>query len=264
MLHFLRSEIAGDRNTALACDKLCRRCTDSTGRTRDQNDLVFETRHEDSRSVVLVAVMVMMAVIMVMIMAVIVAAAARVAVLMIVSMIVAVGMIVMVIMPMMMVMIVPVVVMGMIMIVRLRFVGPAFRLERRVDRNHLGAERREQFLDRRIALQAEALLQDLNRHVPVAEMPGKPRECRQIGRTRLDQRLGLRHDLDQRAVVQNQRVVGAEPHLVRKIEFDASALDAEHEALLRLPLCMRKDQRIDNVSVLPLGSRLNADGAWHG
>lgn len=94
-------------------------------------------------------------------------------------------------------------------------------------------------------------------------MPGKPRERRQIGRARLDQRFRLGHNLDQRTVVQHQRVIGAKTHLLREIEFDAGALDAEYEALLRLPLCVGEDQRVDDITALPFGSRLNACGAWH-
>ncbi len=59
-----------------------------------------------------------------------------------------------------------------------------------------------------------------------------------------------------------ERVVGAKPHVFGEIELDAGAFDAEREALLRLPLRMRKDQRVDDGSgdcpALPLGSRLNA------
>ena len=52
----------------------------------------------------------------------------------------------------------------------------------------------------------------------------------------LDQRLGLGHDLDQPAVVEHQRVVGAKPHRLGEIELDAGAFDPEQEALLRLAL----------------------------
>ena len=52
----------------------------------------------------------------------------------------------------------------------------------------------------------------------VAEMPGEPRERGKIGGARLDQRLGLGHDLDQLAVVEHQRVVGAQPHRLGQIE----------------------------------------------
>jgi len=197
----------------------------------------------------MMAVRVIMCMVVCMIMRVIVAAAARIAVRMIMSVIVR--------------MIVRVVVaMIMMVIMRLRIVGAAFGLERRVDRDHLGAERCEQFFDRRIALHPQPLLQDLHRHMPVAEMPGEPRQRRKVGGARLDQRFGLSDDLDQRAVIEHQRVIGAKPYVFGEIELDAGAFDAEREALLRLPLRMRQDQRVDDGSgdcpTLPLGSRLNA------
>ncbi len=67
-----------------------------------------------------------------------------------------------------------------------------------------------------------------------------------IGRARLDQRLGLGHHLDQPAVVEHQRVVGAQPHRFGEIELDAGAFDAEQEALLRLALGIGQDQRVDD------------------
>ena len=192
--------------------------------------------------------MMIVAMVMGVIVTVIVAAAAPIAVLVIVR-----------VMSMIMRMIVMVVVM---MIVRLRVVSSAFGLERRVDRDHLGAERRKQLFNRRIALHPQPLLQDLHRHMPVAEMPGEPRQRRKVGGAGLDQRLGLSDDLDQRAVIEHQRVIGAKPHVFGEIELDAGSIDAEREALLRLPLRMREDQRVDDGSggcpTLPLGSRLNA------
>ena len=204
----------------------------------------------------MMAVRVIMCMVMCMILRVIVAAAARIAVRMIMSAIVRVmGVIV----RMTVMMIVPVV---MMVIVRLRVVSSTFGLEWRVDRDHLDAERREQLLDRRIALHPQPLLQDLHRHVTIAEMPGQPRQHRKVGGARLDQRLGLSNDLDQRAIVEHQRVIGAKPHVFGEIELHAGPFHSEREALLRLPLRMREDQRVDDGSgdcpTLPLGSRLNA------
>ena len=250
-----------DSNTALTGNDLRSGCANRAGRAGDQNDLVLETRHSEPRSVVLVAVMMMAMMIVTMVVAVIVTTTARVAVLMIMcmSMVMIVGMIVVMV-------IVPVMVMGMVVtvVVRLGLIGAAFGLERRFDRNYPGAERRQQFLDRRIASEPQALLQNLHRDMPVAEMPGEPRQRRKIGGAGFDQRLGLGDDLDQRAVIEHHRVVRAQPHGLRKVEFHTGAFDAEQEALLRPPLRMAQDQRVDDVSALPSGSGLDACGAWHG
>ena len=121
----------------------------------------------------------------------------------------------------------------------------------------------QQRLDRRIALEPQPPLQHLHRHMPVAEMPGEPRQRRQIGGARLDQRLGLGHDLDEGAVIEHQRVVGAQPHRLGEIELDAGAFDAEQKALLRLALRVGQDQRIDDGVGPPFGGVENAGGAWH-
>ena len=148
------------------------------------------------------------------------------------------------------VVVVTVIVMVVIVAVRGRVVGAALGLERRVDGDDLGAEALQQRLDRRIALEPQPALQNLHRHMAVAEMPGEPRQRRQIGGARLDQRLGLRHHLDQPAIVEQQRVVGAQPHRLGEIELDAGAFDAEQEALLRLALRMRKDQRVGDGTIV--------------
>ena len=171
----------------------------------------------------------------------------------------------MIVMVVIVTMIMVVVIVAVVMIVRRgRLVGAALRLERRLDGRDLRAEALQQRLDRRIALEPELALHDLHRHVTVAEMPGEPRQRRQVGRARLDQRLGLGHHLDQPAVVEHQRVVGAKPHRLGEIELDAGALDAEQEALLRLALRVRQDQRVGDRRVLALGCGDDAGGAGHG
>ena len=97
----------------------------------------------------------------------------------------------------------------------------------------------------------------------IAQVPGKPRQRRKIGRANLDQRLRLGDHLDHAATVEQQRVIGAQSHRVRKIELDTSAFDAEQEALLRPALGMRKNERVDHGDILPFGNTKNASGAGH-
>ena len=144
-----------------------------------------------------------------------------------------------------------------------RLIGAAFRLERRFDGSDLGAEALEQRLDRFIALEAQLAFHDLHRHVAVAEVPGEPRQRREVCGAHLDQRLGLRHYLHQSASFQQQRIVGSQPHHFRKVELDAGALNAEQKPLQRLPLRMRKDERVDHGAIAPFGNTKNAGGARH-
>ena len=152
----------------------------------------------------IMAVMVAMivTVIMAVVMRVIVAAAAGIAMRMIMRM---------VMMPVMLVTMM-VVAMAMRMILR-HIVGAAFRLERRLKRRHLGAERLEQFLGRRLAQCADAVRQQLHGDVAVAEMPGDTRQRRDIGGARLEQRLRFGDDLDMAAVIERDDIVGAQPAL---------------------------------------------------
>ena len=157
------------------------------------------------------------------------------------------------------------VIMGMIVVMAGgRLVGPALGLERRVDGDDLRAEALQQCLDGVVAPDPKLALENLHRNMAVAEMPGKPRQRRQIGGARLDQRLGLGHHFDQPAIVEHQRIVGAKPRRLGKIEFDAGAFDAEQETLLRLTLARRAGSPYRSTGAsAPLGSMKNAGGAWH-
>jgi hypothetical protein len=235
-------EVAGDGAAVLGHDRIDDRLADRASRPGDQDDLVLEPGHAASAFVIVgVAVRMVVAAVLVM------------HVMMIVAMTVA--------MAMRMILVMRVVV---AMIAGSSFVGSTLRLERRVDRRDLRAEALQQCLDGGIALEPQPALQHLDRHVPVAKVPGQPRQPRQIGGARLDQRLGLGHDLNQPAGVELQRVVGAKPHRLGKVQFDASAFHAEQEALLRLALRVGQDQRVDRGGVPPFGGAKNADGAGHG
>ena len=159
-------------------------------------------------------------------------------------------------MSMIMMMIMAVVMFVMVMMIAGRQpISAAFRLERRLDGNELGTEALEQCLDRRIAAQPQPPLQHLNRHVSVAEMPGEPCERGKIGRARLDQRLGRRHHLDERAVLQHERIVGSHPRRLSKVELDAGTVCTEQKAMLGLALREGKNERVDDPGTVPLGSR---------
>jgi hypothetical protein len=178
---------------------------------------------------------------------------------------VVVMMVVAVIVVMVMIVIVAVMMVVVTMAVLLgHLVGAAFRLERRVDYGDLRAEALQQRLDRRIAGKPQPALQNLNRNVPVAEMPGEPRERGKIRHARFQQRFGLGDDLDKLAAFQHERIIGAQPSRFGQIDFNAGAFDAEHKSLFHLTLRVRQDQGVDNVATRALGGRLNLGGAGHG
>jgi hypothetical protein len=142
-------------------------------------------------------------------------------------------------------------------------VSATFRLERRLDRHDLGPKVLQQLFNRGVGPQPQPPFQDLHWHVPVAEMPGKPRQGREIAGARLDQRLSLGHHLDQATVLEHERIVGAQPQRFGEVKLDAGAFDAEQKALLDLPLRERQDQRIDGRVIAAIVGRKDAGGARH-
>ncbi len=146
---------------------------------------------------------------------------------------------------------------------RLRRIGAAFRLEWRIDRRDLGAERRQQGFDRGRALHADAVRQQLNGDMAVAEVPGEPRQRGHIGGARLDQRLRRRHHFDACAIVKQQQIVGAQPHRAMQVNVDRRALDAGHGRLPGAALRIVKDHGIDHRPLVALVGGNDAGGARH-
>lgn len=155
----------------------------------------------------MVAMVVRIAMIVRVIMRMIVAAAAGAAVRMTMSM-VTMGMMLMTVMFVAMV----------VIVARRHLIGAAFRLERRFQRRHPGAERLEQFLGRRLAQRADAIRQQLHGDMAVAEMPGDTRQRGDVGGPRLEQRFRFGDDLDMAAVVERDDVVMTQPALEREGE----------------------------------------------
>jgi hypothetical protein len=175
-----------------------------------------------------------------------------VVVVMMVVMVVAMIMTVMVVVVMMTMVVVMMIVTVMMLVVPCRNrVGAALGLERRFDRDQLCAQSFQQRFDRRIAFEPKPSVEHLDRHVAVAQMPGQPGERGKIGRARLDQRLGLGHHLDNGTVVQQQRIIGAQPNWLGEVEFDTGAFDAKHKALVCLALRVRQDQRVEHGGAVP-------------
>jgi hypothetical protein len=151
----------------------------------------------------------------------------------------------------------------MMMIVGSRFVGATFGLERRFDAYDSGAKRSEKLVNTRVTTQAEPLFENLDGDMAISEMPSDAGQRGKIRSAHFNQGLGLSDDFDQRAIFQHQGVVGPQPDQLGQVKFDTSSLDAKSKALFRLPQRVRQDQRINDISAMPFGRGLEADGAWH-
>jgi hypothetical protein len=175
------------------------------------------------------------------------------------------------VMPMMMVMMVIMVIMPVVVIMTVTMMmrmlmrrGVAVvGLERRRHRLRLEPAFLQQSRDLRRVGDAQPVGENLHRHMAVTERKDEPRPLGEILLAHLEHRLDLGDDLDQPAVVEQQEVVGAKERRRREIEFDASALAAEHEALLLDAVLVFEQHGIDDVALGFSGAN-DFLGAWHG
>ncbi len=161
------------------------------------------------------------------------------------------------------VMVVMVMVMTMMMRVLVRGRIAVVGLERRRHRLWLETAFLQKKRDLRRVGDAQAVGEDLHRHMAVAEREDQPRAFGEILLAHLQHRLDLGDDLDQPAVVEQQEVVGAQQRRRREIEFDAGALAAEHEALLLDAVLVFEQHGVDDVA-LGLSGADGFLGARHG
>jgi hypothetical protein len=138
----------------------------------------------------------------------------------------------------------------------------AFGLERSLDGHDLRAIGLQQFLDLGRAAQAQAVGFYFDRHMAAAELPGEPRKHNRIG-ARFEQRLGLRHDLDEAAVIEKERIVMVQSDRLGEVEFDAGTVDAEQKSMLGRALRESEDECISDVVALAIGGRNDFRGARH-
>ncbi|HEY1540903.1 MAG TPA: hypothetical protein VGG01_00710 [Xanthobacteraceae bacterium] len=152
---------------------------------------------------------------------------------------------------------------GMVMMRMVPIRARAIRLERRGERRQLRGGAGEQRLDLSIRAQAQPVGEDLRGHVPVTELPRDASERRRISNACLDQRFRIRHDVDQAAVIEHQRIVGGERRRLGEIELDAGAFAGEEETLLGLALVETEDERVSGTGGPRLARSQDIGGARH-
>ena len=143
-------------------------------------------------------------------------------------------------------------------------VGAPFGVERRLDRRQTRTETIQHRLDGGVTAQPQAVGKHLDRNVPVAEMPGEPRQRIDVRGPHLDQRLGLGHDLDQAAVVEHQSIAHAQHHGLRQIDHDRRAVHGRQGAVLQASAGVIQDHAVDDPPAVDPGGGDNAGGASHG
>jgi hypothetical protein len=100
--------------------------------------------------------------------------------------------------------------------------------------------------------------------VPVAQHPGDPRERWQICGTDLKQRLSLGNDVDESAVFEHERVVGAQPNRSFEIELDARPFHGKDVAAVRAALVEAENERISRLSMTMVVTRQHLGRTRHG
>jgi hypothetical protein len=115
-------------------------------------------------------------------------------------------------------------------------IGAAFRIERRFDLDHAGAEALHHRLNDMIAPDAQTSGGNLGRQMAVAKMPGDPDQMVRILSSDFDQRLRGRHDFDQPAILEHQRITAAQRDRVFQIKQERQAPRARHRHPSPVPI----------------------------
>ena len=139
-----------------------------------------------------------------------------------------------------------------------------FRIERRLDRRHRGAETRRHLLQHVIAADAEPVADDLHVGVAVAEMPGEPHQRERRPRRDLDQRLGLPGHQHDAAVVEHDAVAVAQRHRLVEVEQElGAALALEHDAAA-MAVAGIEHHAVDRGGGIPEAGPADGPAALHG
>ena len=114
-------------------------------------------------------------------------------------------------------MIVRVVVIMMVVVTAGDGIGAGFGIERRLDRFDVAAQCLDKVRDDVVGADTDAVVQELNRQVAVAEVPGDADQVIVLVRVDLQQRFGTCADADN-AAVHRQAVAVAQPDRLRQVD----------------------------------------------
>jgi hypothetical protein len=112
--------------------------------------------------------------------------------------------------------------------VRVAGVGATFRIERCFDLDDARAQPLHHRLDDVIAPDAQAPTCYLRRQMAIAKMPGHPNQMLRVAATDFHQRLWRRHDLNQPAILEHQRIPAPQRNRIFKVKQKCQAPRARH------------------------------------
>jgi len=166
-------------------------------------------------------------------------------------------------------MVVPVAMMSMIMTmrvivaVRMLPVSAMLRIERRLHRRKPRAEPAQHLLDHMIAANAQPVADDLHVDVPVADMPGEPRQFVTVGGGDFDQRLRPADDAHDAAVIEHKTITVTERRRLRQVEQEGRAALAGQNGAAAMALMRIERNLIDGAGAVPMARGLDCMRAFH-
>jgi hypothetical protein len=149
------------------------------------------------------------------------------------------------------------------MAVRMLRVGALLRIERRFHRRKPGAEPAQHVLDHMVAANAQPIADDLHVDMPVADVPGEPRQLVAVGSGNFGQRLRQADDAHNAAVVEHEAVAIMKGHRLLQVEQKGGAPLAGQNDSAATPLVSVEGNLIDCGGTVPVARRLDCTRAFH-
>lgn len=143
-------------------------------------------------------------------------------------------------------------------------VGPAFGIEGNADLADIRPQALQHVDDDMIVADQQAVMVDLGRQMPVAEMPGQPCERRGIAAAHLDEILLGGPHLDEAALLQLEPVTAMQHHRLDQIEQEIEPTIAQHAQAPTVAIVEQQSDGIDALGRCPLAGPHDVDGAFHG
>jgi hypothetical protein len=150
-----------------------------------------------------------------------------------------------------------VVAMMMAVCVALVIVGAMLRIERRFKRRQPRAEPAQHVFDHMIAPDAQPVADDLNVNVPIADVPGEPRQLVRVRRRNLDQRFGPADNPHDPAIVEHDAIAIAQSGGLRQIKQKPRATLAAQDNAAAMALIGIKRDGIDGGRGVPMAGGSN-------
>ena len=141
-------------------------------------------------------------------------------------------------------------------------IGAAFGIERRLKRDHAGAQTLDHCLDHRIAADAQRLWHYLGRQMAVAEVPGDAGQGQRVGGSDFRQRFGLGDHLNHAAVLEPQPVAAAQHCRFDEVEQEFEPADAGHGDAPAIA-CIEVEHNRIRRSARPMARRNDFVSAQH-